>query len=296
MCKQATQQDYVVRGLGIPLSCRARMPESESTDRYPLIIAIHGGIYSSKYFDIEGYSLLDKAHEQQLPIFAIDRPGYGLSASYAANAPSIMNNAEILDSAIYELWHSYRHSACGVVLIGHSIGGAISIAIAARQPTWPLLGIAISGVGLDPVPASKDKWNDIPAQQALVSIPAQAMDGFFFGPPGTYEQGVMPQASYAACAPAPRSELVDIGMHWPRLVNRLAARVNVPVHYRQPEFEQLWPVDDATLNLFAQAFINCPDMDAAIFRDAGHCIDFHRAGEAFQLQQLAFAKRCAART
>ncbi|ANI14685.1 MULTISPECIES: alpha/beta hydrolase [Pseudomonas] len=291
MCKQ----DYVFRGLGVTLSGRGRIPEAESPDRHPLIIAIHGGTYSSRYFDVAGYSLLDRAQAQQLPIFAIDRPGYGLSADYAANAPSIMDNAEILDSAIHGLWHSYSHKACGIVLVGHSIGGAITIAIAARQPSWPLLGIAISGVGLDPVPASKDKWNQVPAEQALVSVPPEAMDGFFFGPPGTYEQGVMPQASYGASAPAPRSELIDIGMHWPKQVGRLAAQVKVPVHYRQPEFEQLWPVDEATIQRFADAFVNCPEMDAALFRDAGHCIDFHRSGEAFQLQQLAFARRCAAR-
>ena len=150
MCKQ----DYVFRGLGVTLSGRGRIPEAESPDRHPLIIAIHGGTYSSRYFDVAGYSLLDRAQAQQLPIFAIDRPGYGLSADYAANAPSIMDNAEILDSAIHGLWHSYSHKACGIVLVGHSIGGAITIAIAARQPSWPLLGIAISGVGLDPVPAS----------------------------------------------------------------------------------------------------------------------------------------------
>lgn len=293
--QDSTHLDYIVRGLGISLSGRGRVPKSADNTRHPLIIAIHGGIYSSKYFDVEGYSLLDRAEEQQLPIFAIDRSGYGLSAEYAANAPSIMDNAEILDSAIHELWHNYRHQASGIVLIGHSIGGAITIAIAARQPTWPLLGIAISGVGLDPVPASKDKWNEVPEEQALVSIPPEAMHGFFFGPPGTYQQDVMPQASHVANAPAPRSELVDIGMHWPGMVSRLAARVSVPVHYRQPEFEQLWPVDEDIVQRFADAFVNCPEMDAALLPDAGHCIDFHLAGEAFQLEQLAFAKRCAAR-
>jgi len=290
MCKQ----EYVFRGLGISLSGRGRVPETESMEPLPLIVAIHGGTYSSRYFDVPGYSLLDRAQAQGLPIFAIDRPGYGISAPYAANAPSILDNAEILDSAIQDLWHNYPHNASGIVLIGHSIGAAISIAIAARQPSWPLLGIALSGVGLDPVSASKDKWNSVPAQQALVSVPPEAMDGFFFGPPATYDHAVMPQASHAACSPAPRSELVDIGMHWPKQVHRLAAQVKVPVHYRQPEYEQLWPVDEATVQRFAQAFVNCPAMDAALFRDAGHCIDFHRMGEAFQFQQLAFARRCVA--
>lgn len=288
------KQRYVFQAPGLELSGRGWLPAAVRADRHPLIIAIHGGTYSSSYFDVPGHSLLDRAQAQRLPIFAIDRPGYGLSAAHASTAPSILDNAAVLDGAIEQLWHSHPHGACGVVLIGHSIGAAISIAIAARQPSWPLLGIALSGVGLDPVPASKDKWNSVPPDQALVSVPPAAMDGFFFGPPGTYDPAVMPHASHAAGAPAPRSELVDIGMHWPSQVGALAARVKVPVHYRQPQFEQLWPVDQARVEAFGRAFVNCPAMDAALFKDAGHCIDFHRVGEAFQLQQLAFAQRCAA--
>lgn len=290
----ASHLDFIVHGLGIALSGRGRMPEAENQKR-PLIIAIHGGTYSSKYFDIPGYSLLDRAQAQNLPIFAIDRPGYGQSADYAATAPSISDNAQILESAIHELWRRYQHQACGVVLIGHSIGGAISIALAARQPTWPLLGIAVSGVGLDPVPASKDKWNEVPPSQTLVNVPMEAMNGFFFGPESTYDASMMPQASYSAGAPAPRSELIDISLGWPKLVAKLAAKVTVPVHYRQPEFEKLWPISDELVGQFAKAFSNSPEVDAALLPGAGHCVDFHRVGEQFQLDQLAFAKRCAER-
>ncbi|MEN0105564.1 MAG: alpha/beta hydrolase [Pseudomonas sp.] len=289
-----THLDFIVHGLGIALSGRGRMPEADNPQR-PLIIAIHGGTYSSRYFDVPGYSLLDRAHAEQLPIFAIDRPGYGQSVDYASAAPSITDNAEILESAIHEIWSNYKHQASGVVLIGHSIGGAICIALAARQPSWPLLGIAVSGVGLDPVPESKDKWNEIPPTQTLVDIPPAAMNGFFFGPEGTYDSAVMPHASYEAAAPAPRSELIDISLGWPKLVNKLAAKVTVPVHYRQPQYEMLWPISTELVAQFARAFSNSPEVDAALLPGAGHCVDFHRVGEAFQREQLAFAKRCAQR-
>jgi pimeloyl-ACP methyl ester carboxylesterase len=289
-----THQDYIVHGLGIPLSAQGRMPEAENHHR-PLIIAIHGGTYSSNYFDIEGYSLLDRAQAQCLPIIAIDRPGYGHSTDFASAAPSIIHHAQILESAIDEIWRNYKHQACGVVLIGHSIGGAVCIGIAARQPSWPLLGIAVSGVGLDPVPESKDKWNQIPSTQTLVNIPMEAMNGFFFGPEATYDSNVMPQASYSAGAPAPRSELIDISFGWPKMVATLAANVTVPVHYRQPEFEKLWPVSEDLVSQFANAFSNSPEVDATLVLGAGHCIDFHRVGEQFQLEQLSFAKRCAER-
>ena len=43
----------------------------------PLIVAIHGGTYTSAYFDVPGYSLLDRADASGVPIIAPDRPGYG---------------------------------------------------------------------------------------------------------------------------------------------------------------------------------------------------------------------------
>ncbi len=42
----------------------------------PLVIALHGGTYSSEYFDIPGHSLLDIATERGIPVIALDRPNY----------------------------------------------------------------------------------------------------------------------------------------------------------------------------------------------------------------------------
>ncbi len=52
---------------------RADKPEAPS----PLVIAIHGGTYTSPYFDVPGHSLLDRAAANGLTAIAIDRPGYG---------------------------------------------------------------------------------------------------------------------------------------------------------------------------------------------------------------------------
>ena len=57
-------------------------------------------------------------------------------------------NAECLDAGIAELWRRNEGAASGIFLVGHSVGGAVAILIAARERQWPLLGIAVSGVGL----------------------------------------------------------------------------------------------------------------------------------------------------
>ncbi len=43
------------------LSGRKRIQPERTAPDNPLLVAIHGGSYSSAYFDIPGYSLLDRA-------------------------------------------------------------------------------------------------------------------------------------------------------------------------------------------------------------------------------------------
>jgi hypothetical protein len=40
----------------------------------PLVIAVHGGTYTSAYFDLPGRSLIDAEQRNGLSIVAIDRP------------------------------------------------------------------------------------------------------------------------------------------------------------------------------------------------------------------------------
>jgi len=102
----------------------------------------------------------------------------------------------------------------------------------------------------------------------------------------------MPAASHAADATVPRSELTDITGGWKDRVAALAAAVAVPVHYRQGEHEKLWLNGGDIPERFGQLFSRSPAVDCAMVANAGHCIDFHHAGAAFQDAQLTFAVRC----
>ncbi len=67
----------------------------------------------------------------------------------------------------------------------------------------------------------------------------------------------------------------------------------MPVHSRQGEFDHLWITDDAQVAEFKAGFTSAPWVDARLVPNAGHCIDFHLAARAFQLEQLAFALEAA---
>ena len=292
----STTEEFVhtVAGSGpaqaMRFSGRKRLPDAPVRADTPLVIAVPGGTYASIYFDVPGYSLLDRATSVGVPIFAIDRPGYRGSTPVSPGESIILANAEVLDQLVAELWDQHGDGASGVVLIGHSIGGAVVTAMAARQPSWPLLGIAVSGCLLQVPSESRAAWDALPEAE-MVELPSPMKDFVMFGPEWTYREG-MPIASHIADSPVPKAELLDITGGWIQRVRSLAGQVTVPVHARQGEFDRLWITDEQQVTGFGEAFTAAPTVDAKLVRSSGHCIDFHRGAAAFQLEQLAFALAC----
>jgi pimeloyl-ACP methyl ester carboxylesterase len=257
----------------------------------PLVIALHGGTYTSEYFDIPGYSLLDRAAAADIPVIALDRPNYGASSPLESEESIILANAAVLSDAIGEIWAEHGGAASGVVLIAHSIGGAVATAIAASDPAWPLLGLAISGC-LVRVPAeSRAAWEGLPPIP-MIDLPTPMKDQVMFGPAGTFA-GDMPAASHPSNTLVPKAELLDITGTWIENRAGVSARVSVPVHHRQGEFDALWVTDQDEIDAFRAGFSAARSIDTALVLGSGHCIDFHLPGAQFQDAQLAFARACA---
>ncbi len=278
---------------GMTFSGRKRLPGGSVAADTPLIIALHGGTYTSAYFDVPGYSLLARAESLGIGILAIDRPSYGRSTRVADSDSVILKNAEVLDHLIGELWDAFGTGTAGIVVIGHSIGGAVTTALAARHPSWPLLGIAMSGCLLQTPTESGAAWAALP-DEYLVEMPGVIKESVMFGPDWT-RSDAMPEASHVADAMVPKAELIDITSTWTAGVRSTDAQVTVPVHTRQGEFDHLWITDAQQVADFGATFTAAPLVDAKLFGGAGHCIDFHRGGKAFQLEQLAFALACCVR-
>lgn len=159
----------------------ARKPERGAT---PLIVALHGGGFTSGYFDAGPYSLLDAASAAGCAAVALDRPGYGSSSPLPEGDRAIPRNAEFLRDAVAEIWRQRADDLTGVVLVGHSIGSLTSLHIAADPGDWPLLGVAVSGLGLGAPPITPF-WNDHGPEE-WVETPTEYRLGLMFGQPGTY--------------------------------------------------------------------------------------------------------------
>lgn len=253
----------------------------------PVLLAIHGGTYNCDYFDVPDYSLIDRAVAQGFDVLAVDRPGYGGSTPLDDTPTMIDANATALNTALPMLLTQLGLQDRPVFLIGHSIGGAIALTLAALHSGWSLAGVAVSGVGALTPPEDAENYAHLP-QQYFVELPTPMKDAVMFGPSDSHAAD-MPAASHIANTQVPRSELLDITGGWQDRVAGIAAQIAVPVHYRQGEYEKLWVNGQDRIDAFARLFTASSKVDAAMVPNAGHCIDFHMAGATFQSAQLDFA-------
>jgi pimeloyl-ACP methyl ester carboxylesterase len=260
----------------------------------PLLVCVPGGGFNRHYFDVPGVSLLARAEANGQAAIAVDRPGYGDSDALTVEKDWFPAQAAILDAVIGAAWAAYGQGRPGVVLVGHSFGATIALRIAARMVSWPLLGVAVYGTSdatTDGMTGFAQGIADLPALTPMALEPAM-IRSFFYGPDGTYDPAVLDAAGISV-APAPAIEIREWAFGWPQDAAGIAATITVPVHIRMNEHDAVQDVNQEALDRFAGLFTAAPSVDAAIVAGSGHNTDLHHAGEALQLDQFAFARRCA---
>jgi len=277
---------------GRVFSGRSNREGLTAADGAPLVIALHGGTYTSEYFDIPGYSLLERAAARGIPVIALDRPNYVDSSPLDEGDSIILANAEVLSAAIGEIWEQQGEGAAGVVVIAHSIGAAVATAIAGSSPDWPLRGLAISGCLVRVPGESRAAWEALPPVP-MIDLPVPMKDQVMFGPAETLTPD-MPAASHPSNTLVPKAELLDITGGWLERRAEVSGRITVPVFHRQGEFDALWVTDQSEIDTFRTAFTSAASIDTALLPGSGHCIDFHRPSEQFQQAELDFALAAAA--
>lgn len=258
----------------------------------PLLVALHGGTYNSEYFGVAGGpsgSFLDIAARNGFAVLNVDRPGYGESTLLPDEENTFARQAEILDQIIgaaLELW-----PAPGVVLVGHSIGGMISLEIAARHPRWPLVAVTTSGNGARiPAGGAAEALGSLPLS-GVVDLPVPERDGVMFGPAGSFTETAR-NAAHGSYAPTPFIELVRAPVWARERLGAVAAAVEVPVLTVLGRHDALWDSSAAALADYESRFT--VPVSALVLPSTGHSIDHHLTGAALDLMQLSFAQSCMA--
>ena len=282
-------EPLVTKAAGVTVAMKY-YPATHPVAGTPLLVALHGGTYTSEYFSVAGGpsgSLLDIASRNGFDVLTIDRPGYGGSDQLDESKNTFPYQAEVLDAAVGEALARLKRAE--VVLIGHSIGGMIALELAARQPKW-LVGVATAGMGArSPPGGAAEQLGSLPLS-GIIDLPVPNREGVMFGPAGTVTAAAR-EAARKSYAPTPFVELVNAPKWAKQRLATVAAQVKVPVHNVLAEFDALWDSSAAARAEFVSLFAG--KVTAELAPGVGHSIDHHVAGATLHLNQLAFAHACA---
>jgi pimeloyl-ACP methyl ester carboxylesterase len=238
----------------------------------PLLLLLHGGGVDAHYFD----PVIELGAANGFPAIALNRPGYGDS-----EPRSFAQQAEVLDAAVDELWRDQAEGRPGAVVFGHSIGAAVAVHVAARQPEWPLLGISLTGISASVPPFLVQAWESLPSGERVAFTPRASGTIRLFGASSELEAGT------------PSAELVEVATGWAADCPVVSAQVTVPVQFAVGERDKLWLVDETTAEDVAALFTKAPYVDSQLLPGVGHAVEHAgELGRSHVLRQLSFALRC----
>jgi len=131
------EQKDVVTSQG---SFHVYLSKKPPTDAFPLVVCLHGGGYSGLSWSHFSAEITELVHCQCL---AIDLRGHGASNTTDEEDLSAETQAADVISIIQAL---YPDNCPDLILIGHSMGGAICVHVAAREELHTLLGVVVIDV------------------------------------------------------------------------------------------------------------------------------------------------------
>lgn len=259
---------------GIDLS--TRMSEPATGSARATVLALHGIGLDSAYFDGQAHpnvSLLALCAQLGYFAVAIDRPGYGSSASRFPRGLGLAEQAELIHAAVGDLQRNHDIGA-GILLLGHSFGGMVSLMLAARMPTTPILGIDISGCGhLRCAP------NDGRSLGALVMRRNWGPRHLY--PPGTFRETARTVAN------VPPREFFE-SARWTQTFAKLSPSITYPLRITFAEHEPWWRIDlEAAADLEGR-FPNSPRVSVDHQAGSGHNISLGWAARSYHLRAMSF--------
>jgi pimeloyl-ACP methyl ester carboxylesterase len=292
------------------------LPQSTTTAarNRPLLVCLHGGTYSSTYFDAPGQSIHTVSDALQLPVVAIDRAGYRGSSMFNnnGNVPEGSSYQEEEGKWLHEqvlpaLWGTYAkpHELTCLVILTHSIGTPPAIVAVSTQcvefekgqeKKYNIGGLIMSGWGFTPPPLS----NKVEVEKTTVSKPSR----FNFPPEeknilmlGREEDGLCDAEVYRVNGTLGTDmafDEIDHGKNmWFKKAQRYTEQVRVPILHVLGQNDLLWSPTAQNPDACQVSFPKSLKVEEGVMLNAPHCIELSLQGKAWYVKAFGFALECA---
>jgi pimeloyl-ACP methyl ester carboxylesterase len=253
-----------------------------------LLLALPGHHMTARYFDAPAepsLSLLTLGADLGFTVVALDRPGYGASIGLPDERLGIHAQVELLLDAMMRLLDAESAPTC--LLVGHSYGFKVALAMAASEPgPTRLLGVDGTGTGLrysfDPGDRSGSSRLAVEGDKN----PSWGPERLY--PPDTFRREHLPTGEMPPVQGYP--EVVE----WPDELAGFAHRIAVPLRFTFGEHERLWRIDPEALDELRHLFPSSPRVEVGLLAEAGHNVSLGWSARAYHLGVLAFAEECLA--
>ena len=260
---------------GMALSARERRPAGRVRG---VVLALHGGGYTGGYWDFAPTSLLEIAARRGYLAVAIDRPGYGVAYGHPM---ALDQQADIVLDLVEQL--RAIHGSLPVLLAGHSMGGILTLMVAARPRAADLLtALDVCGVPLRFPEAQQQAMLSRKAEPGETHFPVGEIAqrrAMFYGHDGTFDAEAMAYDETIS-APVPCSEFID-ATHAPMRLPSVMRAITLPVRMTFAEVEGS-SIADAKVAAAAKANLAGSRKARVRFEPAcGHNISLSHAGTAF---------------
>lgn len=267
-------------------------------------MAIHGGTYSSTYFDADTkHTAVLCSKGLGVPVVAIDRPLYQETSSFYP-LPEGKTYHEGLAVHLHKyilptIWKEYGQGCSSMVLHCHSLAVPSQVILAGwhaqelargETPAYPLSGLTVSGFGSQNTATIVEQRKDAPE---YINIPPEVKDNQMF------EQGTVDPAIYKQSERLnnrmPYAELGDYEAVWAGDKWRAhCGAVEVPVMIGMAERDALWAGTEEHVREFAGGFSSSERVDASLVRGAPHCIELSYWAQGWYARCFGWALECAA--
>jgi pimeloyl-ACP methyl ester carboxylesterase len=273
---------------GVPMSALVAEPEHPESTK-AVIVAIHGGGTTALYFDCPGHpalSLLRAGAAAGFTVVALDRPGYGSSASYPEAMTQPEQRVNLAYGAVDRVLGE-RSRGAGLFVLGHSGGCELTMRMAADERGTELLGIELAGTGRHYHPAARDMLKTATRERRPTGLRE-----LLWHPEHLYPPEVLTGVTVSPSAPAYEDQMVS---DWARQTfPALAPAVRVPVHFSIAEHEKVWQTDASAMAEVTDLFSGAPRFVVHRQPDAGHNISLGHTAPDYHSTVFSFVDECIA--